>query len=482
MVDLAINQRVPESIQKQCQAMDARKPKHLEVVEIASRRVGACVGTATVIGKRIVGVGLGSVAALGSLLRRPLKAPGRESGSAAAQREREEARREAEKAQSQLASQPRLRQAKKESLTAGLHEARHKAGETIARERPPTLRAAALERGHAAARRELEQTRTEVKRAQSQLASRLGTLQRESKSDLAAVRHEFAKPRSEEESNTIAPLAKEVESSTEATAARPDEERDARTEVQESRAPAAETEAPSPPGVTLEEVRAAVFLEAGDRMTLTRALCDIASQDAAVRADAAGVMARVRHQLSVRALVAQLACESSPKVQQACIKALAKLEMKEGLPAVERALTSRVAAVRLAAVWGVYRLGGAESAPALTRVLSDDDEEVRRRAVTCIGWLGQEAFAVELLPLLDDSTVPVRRAAVEAMGNLRSWQVVPPLIERLNDPEESIRTAALCALETITGKKMSGSSRADEKSHQRLIARWRIWWRDKHAQ
>jgi len=115
-------------------------------------------------------------------------------------------------------------------------------------------------------------------------------------------------------------------------------------------------------------------------------------------------------------------------------------------------------------------------------VLSDDDEEVRRRAVTCIGWLGQEAFAVELLPLLDDSTVPVRRAAVEAMGNLRSWQVVPPLIERLNDPEESIRTAALCALETITGKKMSGSSRADEKSHQRLIARWRIWWRDKHAQ
>jgi len=113
-------------------------------------------------------------------------------------------------------------------------------------------------------------------------------------------------------------------------------------------------------------------------------------------------------------------------------------------------------------------------------MLSDEDQDVRRRAATCIGWLGREAFAVELLPLLADSSVSVRRAAVEAMGSLRCRQVVSALIERLNDPEESIRKAVLGAIQTITGKKMSGPSPKSKKSFERLVARWREWWKEEY--
>jgi len=63
-----------------------------------------------------------------------------------------------------------------------------------------------------------------------------------------------------------------------------------------------------------------------------------------------------------------MASEPSPQVRQECIKALTKLEKKEGLSTVVRALNDRTALVRLAAVWGLYRLAGTECAPALTNM------------------------------------------------------------------------------------------------------------------
>jgi len=230
--------------------------------------------------------------------------------------------------------------------------------------------------------------------------------------------------------------------------------------------------------VEMEQARQAVFSSAAERIIFTRALSDIASEHADARADAARVMAGIDHELSVRALVTQMACEPSPQVRQECIKALTTLGRQEGLPVVEYALTDESASVRLAAVQGLYHLAGAESAPLLIRMFCDESEGVRRRAVSCVGWLGQKELAVELLPLLNDSTVSVRRAAAEAMGNLRSPQVVSALIEHLNDPEKSVRKTVLGAIETITGKKMKELFPTDEKSLQRLIARWREWWKE----
>ena len=247
-----------------------------------------------------------------------------------------------------------------------------------------------------------------------------------------------------------------------------------------SRRKKAEAKTPSPPDVTLKEAQMAAFPNAADKIIFTRALSDIANHDPGMRADAARVIAGVRHKSSVNAIVAQMASEPSAQVRREYVKALVTLEMKEGVPAVERALTDEAASVRLAAVWALYHLAGAESAPTLAHMFSDEDEEVRRRAAACVGWLGQKKVAVKLLPFLADSSVSVRLAAVEAMGKLCSRQVVSTLIKRLNDPEESVRKAIVCSLKTITGKRMNGPFPTDERSLQRLIVRWCEWWQEEH--
>ncbi len=451
--------------------MENEKPKLMGIIETVSKHVGASVGTATIVGKRIAGASARGVTTAGGLLRR-------------------------------LVKPPVWRAAEEMAPTSEVSAVEPTAGEATARENDLSGAATARGGNSAKTRHEAKKSRNSAKRARPQPASQVRDLQAEkeslisepgeAKSGMKRMKSQLSSAPStvrtkgemmssdpDEEKVAVVPVKEEMEPSMEATATQP-EEGNMKIKKQGSRALTAEAEVPSPPDVTLEEMSAAAFSNAAEKIMFTSFLSDIASQDATVRADAIKATAEIHHELSVRALVAEMAREPSPQVRLECIKALTKLEMKEGLPAIERALTDEAASVRLAAVWGLYRLAGAESASALTHMFSDEDEEVRRRAATCIAWLGQERLAPELVPLLTDSSVWVRRAAVDAMGNLRSRKVVPALIERLNDPEESVREAVVAALEKITGKKMGGPFPADERSHQRLVARWREWWKEEH--
>ena len=288
-------------------------------------------------------------------------------------------------------------------------------------------------------------------------------------------------PQQQHKEPVIEETEQEVKSSMETTPVQSGEQEKAKTKAHEFGPVIAETSSSVPADVTVEEVNAADFDSTTEKIIFINALSGISSPDKATRVDAVKVMAGIRHELSVRALVAQMAKEPAAQIRAECIKALATLNMKEGLPVIENALSEHSVSVRLAAVRGLYRLGGVTSAPELIRMLCDENEDVRRRTATCIGWLGKEELAVELVPLLDDSSVSVRLAAVEAMGNLRNRrQGIADLIKHLNDPEKIICKAIISALKTITGKKMSGSFPKDEKSLQILIIRWCEWWKDEH--
>lgn len=156
-----------------------------------------------------------------------------------------------------------------------------------------------------------------------------------------------------------------------------------------------------------------------------------------------------------RRLIAQLARETSVNARAKCINALTRLEAKEGLPAVENALDDEHAAVRLAAVRGIYRLAGRKGAGLLVRMLHDVSEDVRRRAATCLGWLDHKPAEVALLPLLADGSAFVRGAAVDALANIHSSRAVPEITELLNDPVESVRRRADLALQIVTGGRMA---------------------------
>jgi HEAT repeat protein len=437
---------------------------------VVSRQAGSVAGASVAISKRMAGYGIKTVVTSKDWLKRPLKilmpARDKKSGNipeasvlesmdeqetgrkkmaktliaslepnlAAARRELKKAQSNAEKTHSKLTSKLSGLKAEKESLISDLEQVRNQANEASVRQAELKTRVAALE------------------------------------SDLTAAQRRLEMPHKKEEEDTKSQLPSDI------SRAQPEKE----TSLSDRAKEKVESAMELADVISNEElnVKAAVFPDAADKIIFTRALSDFASQDATVRADAAKTMACVRHELSVKALVTQMACESSAQVRQECIKALGTLEKEEALPTVERALADEAGSVRLAAVWGLYHLAGANSAPVLIRMFTDKNEEVRRRAATCIGWLDQGELAVELLPLLDDNSVSVRRAAVEAMGSLRSRQVVSSLIEQLNDPVESIRKVIFSALEKITGKKMSKSLPKDEEGFEHLIARWQEWWKE----
>ena len=288
-------------------------------------------------------------------------------------------------------------------------------------------------------------------------------------------------PGQEQKSPAVVQTEQKVEHSIETTTVQSDGQEQMQAEIEVFQPVFAETSSSVPADVTVEEVNASDFDSATEKIIFIKALSDIASQDKAMRIDAIEVMAGIRHELSIRALVAQMAKEPTTQIRAECIKALATLNIKEGLPAIERALSEQDISIRLAAVRGLYCLAGPESAPVLVRMLCDEYADVRRRTATCIGWLGKEELAVELVPLLDDSSVSVRLAAVKAMGNLCSREVISALIEHLSDPEKIIRKAIIAALEAITGKKMSEPFPRDEKSLQLLIVRWQQWWEDEQT-
>jgi len=383
-----------------------------------------------------------------------------------------ETRSEAEKAQADLVSQLRTLQTEKESLISDLNVARSKASEATLREDTVRARIVTSESDLAAVRLELEKTLAKVNHREGNAESRL--------IEVCDIRTKPEIELSEESEDKLAlvPDESRIESITQTTAVRGDKQANEETEKQNSGPLIAEAEALIKPKVTPEEANSAVFVKPEEKIIFTRATSDLANTEVAVRIDAVNAIASIRHELSLKAIVAHMADEPCARVRQECIKALTTLEMKEAVPTLENALTDRDAFVRLAAVRSLYHLAGQQSAPVLTHMFSDESEDVRRRAASCIGWLGKKELAVELLPLLADSSVLVRRAAVEAMGNLRSRKVVQSLIERLNDPDESIRKAVLSSLKTITGKKMNEPFPKNQKSLNRLIARWNEWWKE----
>ncbi|MHC4738277.1 MAG: HEAT repeat domain-containing protein [Planctomycetota bacterium] len=374
--------------------------------------------------------------------------------------------------------------------------------EKQAAEHKPALKAlvAALESNLEQVRRELEKTKSQAEYVRAQFQSQIEQLNKEKKLLLSELKKtgrtkkntksKSSSKASAPERKTVAPLSNDTGQKAAVALAEPKLKSETQTTPEKNpqtetmmeqcsvRIPDAEDKTETPVGVTMEEVDTADWPNAGEKIIFTKALSDIAGRDVALRSDAVRTLATIPHELSVRVLAAQITREPSLRVRQQCLKALMKLNIPEGAVAAEYALNDKVASVRLAAVQALYRLAPSQSAAAFVRMFYDEDEDVRRRAVVCIGWLKQKNLAEDLLPLLNDTSISVRRAAIEAMAGLRSPHVVSTLIENLSDSEESIRKAVIGALQEITGKKMNGQFPKDQKSLQRLIARWQQWWKE----
>ena len=481
--------------------MGSDKQEASGIVGATSRRAGSLVGTSVVMGKKITRFGSNRMTSLKGMLGRltgkasPLivrqislrtkkqkpiaekqseeaeakKDAARalvvalESNLASARDELANARKQAEQSQSELLSQLKALHTEKESLICDLDKVHNQVKKIEKHEDQVESEAAMLQQDLMSAKRQIKKA----------YRAKAAEFDQTPKVDIKPVSH-----LEEEMEMEMEMEQQELESIVEGYEAAEQEQVSEEQEQAEVQIPVP-SYGPSVAEVALDEVDSAVFARGTDKIIFVRALSELVSQDASVRADAVRTIAGVRHELSIGTVIAHIATESSAQVRQECIKALTSLGMKESLGTIEQALTDPAPGVRLAAVWGVYRLGQVGSAPILLRMLSDKDKEVRRRAVTCIGWLGQKELVMELLPLLTDSSNTVRRAAAKVMGNLGSRQVVSTLIESLKeDPDRVTRKVILSAIEKITGKKMGSRLPSDEKALERLAARWRGWWKE----
>jgi len=338
-----------------------------------------------------------------------------ESKLAKTQENLKEAKNETKKVRLEFESQVKTLQAENDSLISELEEARKEADDAIMKADSMKSKIVALESDVNAFDLKLRETHEEN--------SDIGIVQSQTSSD------------SSDENQPVESLVAEQQLSVpvDTTVGKVEEpKQEPSLDAEPESTP--EVEVTEPVEVTLEDVRSADFKNEAQRIIFMKAFSDFAGENAITRTNAAGALAGIHHELSFRLLVTHIEGEPSAMVRRECIKALTTLEMVEGLSVIERALADEAASVRLAAVWGVYRLAGTKGIPKLIGMLSDNDESVRRRAVTCIGWLGGQ---------------------LETVGNFGSCRTMSALMECLNDPAKSTRRISL----------------------EHSIERWQKWWK-----
>ncbi|MFC1675442.1 HEAT repeat domain-containing protein [Planctomycetota bacterium] len=373
-------------------------------------------------------------------------------------------------------------QLEKEALLSELEQARTESKIASDGEKELTEQIASLKSELITTQQKLKQTKTQAEKIQSQLESKLSDLQEKNDSlalelqdaheddnnktmareklanqpisDQKNVQSEQYEP-SVKQSEVIIPPRHDQKNN---AIILPDENIDSLIEdttIQGSNE--ADTEESCKPEMMQKQLQAANLPRAADKIIFSKALCDIENGGAAVRADAVKAISGISHELSAKVLVAHMKNERTPQVRAECVKGLAELDMKEGLGAIEKALSDEAACIRLSAVWGIYRLMGSESAIALVRMFSDEDEGVRRRAITCIGWMGGQ---------------------IEAMDKPNPRHVIAALIKNLDGTSESIKKAAISTLEAITGKRMIESSVQNQQTLESSTSKWQKWWKE----
>jgi HEAT repeat protein len=142
--------------------------------------------------------------------------------------------------------------------------------------------------------------------------------------------------------------------------------------------------------------------------------------------------------------------DEGPRTTALCALAAMPAQRQALLPLALAAAKEKSAAVRLAAVEALCRLGSDEARLALTDALDDDAPAVRRRALDALVDLGVEGIPA-LTQALKSKDLTLRLRAMNGLGRqgAPARAAVPALVEALSDPNPSARWAAATALGRI---------------------------------
>lgn len=121
--------------------------------------------------------------------------------------------------------------------------------------------------------------------------------------------------------------------------------------------------------------------------------------------------------------------------------------------ALEEALASRDAGLRVNAATALGRLGDSRSVAALERALSDGHPLVRQAAARALGRVGDEAAARVLLKGFRDPHLAVRAQVIHALGETKQPLAIPALekilLAKSGEPNAPLRAEAARSLEAM---------------------------------
>jgi hypothetical protein len=140
-------------------------------------------------------------------------------------------------------------------------------------------------------------------------------------------------------------------------------------------------------------------------------------------------------------------------IRVAAVSALGKLGEQAPVEALVSALHDESDMVRAASALALGTLGERAPLEPLLRALHDSSWRVRTAAALALGKAGERAPIEELAALVNDEDESVCIAAVQSLGELGERAPIEPLTLALLDQDWSVRQAAVFALEKVGGKE-----------------------------
>ena len=174
-------------------------------------------------------------------------------------------------------------------------------------------------------------------------------------------------------------------------------------------------------------------------------LTALEDDDAQVRKEAAGAVARAQVKEAAPLLAAWLA-DRDPEVRAAAVTALGELAEPSSREALTRALTDALPAVREAAAGALAKVADEEALLALQTATADADPSVREAALTALRGRADGRALPALTGRIHDDSPAVRAALMETLGALHDARALPLLVRAAETERDEVELAAVMAL------------------------------------
>jgi HEAT repeat protein len=158
-------------------------------------------------------------------------------------------------------------------------------------------------------------------------------------------------------------------------------------------------------------------------------LADGTPDERAVAADQLGRRAYGRRDRLVPVLRERLRDDRDWRVRASAGRALGRLNARDAMPDLVRALRDPVVDVRVVAAAAIWRLPDPAAVPALTQLLTDQDAAARQWGALALGVIRDRRATQPLLNLLNDAEGGVRLDTIRSLGRIRD----PGAVDGLRD-------------------------------------------------